>query len=232
MILPNILLEQISIRLSNTGQRKFPENGIWKEAVLIKARRPLGCSKSVIKWETLLPFCLGLFQTIPPTFIPNITPTIVHNNRVRGQRGCSIIRISSQQGRIQRNRRPSYAYVNPVDLQFVQPRYPMPPPHRHQPSQRARGEQERHSRQLRDFREKRSARIDSTLRREQCAQAPTPSCAQAPVYREYTKEETCADDVQRVTTLQILSCGARTLRAQTKIMWECYVNTKPRPFCV
>ena len=62
---------------------------------------------------------------------------MVFNNCDRERRDRSPLRIPSRQGRIKRNRRPSYAYANPSDLQVIQPRYPMSRPLYHQPAQRA-----------------------------------------------------------------------------------------------
>ena len=91
-------------------------------------------------------------------------------------------------------------------------------------------EQERHMRHLRDLDHIRRARLDDVLNREQFAQAPPLLRAQAPVYREYTKEEICPENVRFVTTLQLLRCRARTLCAQAKRMFDCTVDEKPRPF--
>ena len=112
-------------------------------------------------------------------------------------------------GRIQRNRRPACAYVNRDQ------RYPLPNP-RDRPRLR---DQELYSRHICRLDDMRCHRIDHVLANIQRAPPPAQLRARAPLLCEYKKEEVNAENIHRVTTLQLLRCRYRTLPAQTKRMW-------------
>ena len=91
---------------------------------------------------------------VSPTYTP-FTTKMVHRNPER--RDESRQRNGSQgatAGRIQRNRRPNYAFVSPVNLQHLPQTYPVP-------GIRA------HERHLRDLGDVRRFRIDEIIRSAQ-----------------------------------------------------------------
>ena len=139
-------------------------------------------------------------------------------------------------GRIRRNRRPDYVYVDPVTLQNYDEPYQV---HRHR----------HHVREL-DYMGLRQ--VHSILQRAQAPNTdeyhvPTSmnvhnrsingagryfagSSSHAHAQLTYAKEDITPGNVQLVDIVQILRCRARALSATVKRMKECNENKKPERF--
>ena len=108
-------------------------------------------------------------------------------------------RFPVARGRIQRNRRPHYNYVNPATLKPLE--------RRAMPRAQALPVGGNTSEPSRD---------DANRARAHQMQ--------------FLKEDIIPENVHLVSTIQLLRCRARTIRAHYKRMWEVTSNQKPAPF--